>query len=291
MSSDSNVDPSGATLSYGNILEREIGNALKEMDRPPKGLFLSGLAAGLNVSFGALFMGMVLTFSPSFPSPLVERVLVAVASSVGFVFVVLGQTELFTAHTTMGVLPVFDGRASTRDLGRLWGIVYAANLVGCALFAGLIALLGPPMDIAEPAAFGTLAESLVPKPSWVIFLSGVVAGWLMGLVTWLVAASRDTVSRVLLVVVVTTGIGFGPFHHCLLGTTEVLSAMFMGQGVSLAGFGHFLVWTTLGNTVGGTVFVALVNYGHVALSEEYRAEESDADDTEGEPPGNVLRDD
>ncbi|GAA0251967.1 formate/nitrite transporter family protein [Haladaptatus pallidirubidus] len=279
MSSDADVDPSGATLSYGNILEREINNALKEIRRPSKGLFLSGLAAGLNVSFGALFMGMVLTFSPSFPSPLVKQFLLAVASSVGFLFVVLGQTELFTAHTTMGVLPVLDGRASKSDLGELWGIVYVSNLVGCVLFAGLIALLGPALNIAEPAAFGTLANALIPLPAWVIFLSGVIAGWLMGLVTWLVAASRDTVSRILFVIIVTTGIGLAPFHHCLLGTTEVLSAMFMGQGITLGDFGHFLVWTTLGNAVGGTVFVALVNYGHVALSEEYRTKNETTDET------------
>ena len=60
---------------------------------------------------------------------------------------------------------------------------------------------------------------------------------------------------------ITGVIGFGPFHHALLGTTELLSAMFRGQGVSIAQFVHFLLWTTVGNTVGGTVFVALLNYG------------------------------
>jgi formate/nitrite transporter FocA (FNT family) len=96
-------DPSGASLSYENILEREMDNALGELGRPSKGLFLSGFTAGLNLSFGALFMGMVLTFSPSFPSPLVKQFLLAAASSVAFLFVVLGQTELFTAHTTLAV--------------------------------------------------------------------------------------------------------------------------------------------------------------------------------------------
>jgi hypothetical protein len=32
----------------------------------------------------------------------------------------------------------------------------------------------------------------------------------------------------------------------------------------LVDFAHFLVWTTAGNIVGGSVFVALLNYGHVA---------------------------
>lgn len=262
--SDGN-EPSGASLSYRNILERELENALKELDRPNRGLFLSGLSAGLNLSFGALFMGMVLTFSPSFPSPLVKQFLLAAVSSVAFLFVILGQTELFTAHATLAVLPVMDGRSSVRNLSRLWAVIYVGNLVGCVAFAGLIAVLGPELDIVEPAAFASLAGALLGHPGWVILLSGVVAGWLMGLAIWLVAASRDTVGQVFLTLVVTSTIGFAPFHHAILGTTEVLGAMFMGTGVGALQFGRFLVWTTAGNVAGGAVFVAGLNYGHIAL--------------------------
>jgi formate/nitrite transporter FocA (FNT family) len=258
-------EPSGGSLSYVNILEREMEDALSELSRPSRGLFLSGFSAGLNLSFGALFMGMALTFSPSFPSMLVKQVVLAAASSVAFIFVVLGQTELFTAHTTMAVLPVFDGRTGVDQLGRLWGVIYAGNLGGCALFAALIAVLGPSMGIVEPAAFDSLAASLLDHPPWVVALSGVVAGWLMGLTTWLVAASRDSAGRILVILLVTSTIGFAPFHHAILGTTEVLAAMFMGTGVTAADFAYFLVPTTVGNVVGGTVFVAGLNYGHIAL--------------------------
>ncbi|WP_135362857.1 formate/nitrite transporter family protein [Halosimplex halophilum] len=278
MSSTSESEPSGASLSYRNILEREMENALKEIHRPPKGVFLSGLSAGLNLSFGALLMAMVLTYSGGFGSRLVQQATLGLVSSVAFLFVVVGQTELFTAHSTMAILPVIDGRASVRGLGRVWGVTYVSNLLGCGLFAALVAVLGPQMGIVEPAAFGTLASALLPFPGRVIFLSGVVAGWLMGLVTWLSAASRDTVGRILFVIIGTAVIGFGPFHHSILGTTELLSAMALGQGVAPGQFGHFLLWTTLGNVVGGSVFVGLLNYGHVALAGERQDVEFDAED-------------
>jgi formate/nitrite transporter FocA (FNT family) len=249
------------TLSSQQILRRELENALKQIERPASGLFISAVAAGLNVSFGALLMGMALTFSGGFASSFVERFVLANISTVGFVIVIIGQTELFTAHTTLGVLPVIDRRASIGELGQLWGVVYVGNLLGCAAFAGLIAVSGPPLGIVTSAAAGTLADALVPLSWWAILLSGVVAGWLMGLATWLVAAGRDTVGQVLLIWMITGVIGFGPFHHSLLGTTEVLSALFMGGGVTLGQFGHFLLWTTIGNAIGGTVFVALLNYG------------------------------
>jgi formate/nitrite transporter FocA (FNT family) len=256
-------------------------SALKEINRPPEGVFLSGLTAGLNLSFGALFMAMVLTFSGGFGSKLVQQVALGGVSSIAFLFVVIGQTELFTAHSTMAILPVLDGRASARDLARVWGVTYVSNLVGCALFAGLIAAVAPRMGVVDPSAFGSLAFSLVPLPWWVTVSSGVIAGWLMGLVTWLSAASRDTIGRIVFVIIGTAVIGFGPFHHCVLGTTELLTAMALDQGVTVGDYGHFVLWTTLGNVVGGGVFVGLLNYGHVALAGEKQDVEFEATDNEG----------
>jgi formate/nitrite transporter FocA (FNT family) len=43
-----------------------------------------------------------------------------------------------------------------------------------------------------------------------------------------------------------------------------LAAVFATQGVTLAEFGHFLLWATLGNAIGGLVFVALIKYGHAS---------------------------
>lgn len=163
------------------------------------------------------------------------------------------------------MLPVLDGRTDLARLGRPYGVVYVANLVGCALFAGFVAVLGPALGVVSASAFDSLAGSLLAHPWWVILLSGVVAGWLMGPTTWLVAASRDTAGQVLLTLLVTSTIGFGPFRHAILGTTEVLGAMFLGTGVTLVEFSRFLVATTVGNAVGGSVFVAGLNYGHVAL--------------------------
>jgi formate-nitrite transporter family protein len=278
MGSESDGEPSGASLSYRNILEREMESALKEIHRPPKGVFLSGLSAGLNLSFGALLMAMALTYSGGFESKLVQQITLGAVSSIAFLFVVIGQTELFTAHSTMAILPVLDDRATIGELGRVWGVTYVSNLVGCALFAGLIAFVGPQMGIVDAEAFGTLASALLPYAWWVIFLSGVIAGWLMGLVTWLSAASRDTVGRILFVLIGTAVIGFGPFHHSILGTTEVLSAILLGQGVTLGDYGHFILWTTTGNIVGGAVFVGLINYGHIALAGEKQNVEFEAAD-------------
>ena len=268
-------------LSNPEILERELETALRQLNRPAAGLLLGGIGAGLNLSFGALFMGIVLTFASGFSSPLIKQLALANASAIGFVIVVIGQSELFTAHSTMGILPVLDRRASLRELGRLWGIIYVGNLIGCVVFAGLIAVLGSSLGVVEPAAFGSLAAALLPFSGPTIFLSGIVAGWLMGLVTWLVSAGRDTVGQILIVWILTAAIGFGPFHHCILGTTEVLSALFLGENVTFAEVSNFLSWTTFGNIIGGAVFVAVLNYGQAVKAGEPQDVNHKTEETSG----------
>jgi formate/nitrite transporter FocA (FNT family) len=148
---------------------------------------------------------------------------------------------------------------------RLWGLVFAANMIGAAAFAWLATLIGPALGVIDPRVFGSIARRLTEHPGPTILLSGVLAGWLMGLLSWLVAAGRDTISQIVLVWLVTTAIGFANLHHVILGTAEVLAGVFSGQGIGVADFGRFVLWATLGNALGGTVFVALVKYGHARL--------------------------
>ncbi len=256
-----------AQKSYETILEQEIAAGLTELERPAPALLLSGLSAGLDVSLSLLLMAVMKTLTQGGPH-LVSEALVAMMYSAGFLFVVLGRSELFTEHTTLAVLPVLDGRASLAQLGRLWGLIYVANQVGVAAFAAFLPFLGPRLGVIEPRVFGEIASGVADHPGWVILLSGVLAGWLMGLLSWLVAASRDTISQIFIVALVTTAIGLAHLHHSVVGSAEVLAGVFSGQGATLADFGKFLFWATLGNILGGVFFVALIKFGHIRSSSD-----------------------
>ena len=251
-----------AKKSYATILDQEISEGLEELERPAGGLLLSGLSAGLDVGFSALLVFLVVTLAKGqIPDPFFE-ILKANAYTVGFIFVIFGRSELFTEHTTLACWPVLDGRASVAQLGRLWGLVYVSNLVGAALFSGLLVVIGPALGIIETTAFESVAAELTGYPAWVILLSAVLAGWLMGLVSWLVTAGRDTISQIFFVWLVTGSIGIAKLHHCIVGTVEVLPAVLAGTGVTLAQFSSMLVLATVGNMVGGVFFVALIKYVH-----------------------------
>lgn len=107
------------------------------------------------------------------------------------------------------------------------------------------------------------AARLTEHPGWVILLSGGLAGWLMGLLSWLVAASRDTVSQILFVWMIAGVIALGHLHHCISGTIEVMAATISPGIVGAADFAHFLGWTTAGNVAGSFMFAVLIHYSEL----------------------------
>lgn len=255
-------------MPYQAILENQIADGLRELRRPLDGLALSGLSAGLDIGFGPLLMVVMATLLTGAIGEPVTQLLMANIYSVGFIFVIMGRSELFTEHTTLAVLPVLDGRASVGQLGRLWGAVYVGNVVGGVIFSAFAVVIGPAMGIVEPSAFVELGKKMTEHGPLVLVASGVLAGWLMGLLSWLVAAAQETISRVFFVWLVTASIGFAHLPHCIAGNVEVLMAVFAGHEVTVLDYGVFMLTATVGNAIGGTVFVALLKYGHVVRGGE-----------------------
>lgn len=248
--------------SYGAILEEEIWQGLNELERPAGGLFLSGLSAGLDIGFSVLLMAAVLTALGGDAADPLTHFALSNMYAVGFIFVILGRSELFTEHTTLAVFPVLGGRAGVGTLARLWGLVYASNVIGGAVFAAIMVAVGPPLGAMSRESFATIAEELVRHGSLVIFTSAVLAGWLMGLLSWLLAAAQETISRIFFVWLITAAIGYLGLHHSIVGTVEVLGGVLVSDALGPAEFGRFLLWTTVGNAAGGTFFVGLVKYSH-----------------------------
>lgn len=245
------------------ILASMIEKGKHEIDRDADGLFLSSLSAGLDIGFGPLLMAVILTLSAGSYGDLQTELLLASAYSVGFIFVILGRSELFTEHTTLAVMPVIDGQASLKKLARLWGIVYAGNIIGGLLFTALAVTLAPGLGVIETAAFGTIADKLVSHPLHWLLVAGVFAGWLMGLLAWLVSSADNTLGRVFFIWMVTATIGMLHLPHSIAGNVEVLFGLFTTTAVTLTDYLVFLSLATVGNAIGGAIFVGLMKYGHV----------------------------
>ena len=245
------------------ILKEQMRTSLLEYQRHNKALLVSSFSAGLEVGFSLLLMGVLYTMFSDQLSESGMNLALAMAYPIGFIFVIIGRSELFTEHTTLAVLPVLNGTVSLRALAELWGIVYVGNLMGGYLFSFILVQIGPEMGTISLDAFQHIAEKLIKYNWWVTLSSGVFAGWLMGLLSWLVTSSRDTISRILIIILITTIIGLGELHHSIVGSIEMFAGLISSEDIHFSDYVHFQGWATLGNIIGGTVFVAAIKYGQL----------------------------
>lgn len=253
--------------TYGEILEEQIESGLKEHQRNNSSLFISGISAGLEVGFSVFLMGIIYTLFFERSSDAAMHIALALSYPLGFIFVVIGRSELFTEHTTLAVVPVLNGSTSVLSLFQLWGVVLLGNLIGGYFFGFVITLIAPAMGIISDEAFLHLAQKMVEYDWEIILGSAIIAGWLMGLLSWLMNSSKDTISRIFMIILVTATIGIGGLHHSVVGSIEVFAGLITSPEITINEYLQFQLLATVGNMIGGVFFVAVVKFSHVKRSE------------------------
>lgn len=231
-----------------------------ELKRPAASLAWSGLAAGLSMGFSLLAQGLLQADLPEKDwRPLVVRL----GYSVGFLIVILGRQQLFTENTLTPVLSLLarrDARTLWR-VGRLWGIVLAANLIGGALFALAMEHTGAATPETK-AAFHEIGVEAATGSFGSILWRAVFAGWLIALLVWLLPEAET--ARVPVIIIMTFLVGLAGFPHAIAGAIEVLYLVVAGDiGVTHFLF-RYLTPTLIGNIIGGVLLVAFVNYAQSA---------------------------
>jgi len=245
------------------IMYEQIETGLKEYKRSDLGLFLSSLSAGLEVGFSILFIGVVYTLFKNESTTGQLAVMMALVYPIGYIFVITGRSELFTEHTTLATLPVMNGEATLGSLAKLWLVVYAGNIVGGYIFGSIALVFNAEMHLIGKDFFYFVSEKMVKYSVSATLISGIMAGWLMGMLSWLLTSAQDTFSRVVMIFLVTFVISIAGLHHCIVGSIEVFMAFFAeANQISWLQFLKFQALATIGNIIGGVFLVAIVKFAH-----------------------------
>jgi formate/nitrite transporter FocA (FNT family) len=236
----------------------------EELERSFNGLAWSGLAAGLSIGFSFLAQAVLQAHLPDTAwRPLVS----GFGYSVGFLIVILGRQQLFTETTLTAVIPALTRRTIPTLLLtlRVWVIVLTANLGATWVFAGIAV---QPGIFPQPtmAAMAELSAHALEGSFWHTVITGGSAGWLIGLMVWLLPSANA--SRAAIIVLLTWVIAICQFPHIIAGSVEAAYGVLSGHATVGDYAFRFLIPTFLGNAIGGTILAALLN--HAPLAEELR---------------------
>lgn len=229
----------------------------EELDRPSSSVAWSGIAAGLTMGCSMIGDGLL---EARLPDTSWRELVASFGYCLGFLFVTMGRQQLFTETTLTVMLPVLHKSHRMSQVGRYWTIVFVTNIIATILFAAAISILGVfPPDVAH--AFSDLGHRAVDPGFVGVFIKALFAGWLIALMVWLMPAAAS--ARFFIIVAVTWLIGAAKFSHVIAGSAEAAFASIhgtIGWDRYLLGF---LVPALLGNSIGGVVFVALLNHAQV----------------------------
>lgn len=244
-----------------DVLEHAIEEGLEQLQRPAFSLSLSAFSAGLIVGFSAMAVAVVSCVTDPLGSSLLTRIATAAVYPLGFIVCVMSGTQLYTEHTATAVYPVLDGRASWMTLIRSWSLIIVGNLTG-ALAAACLLWLAEPVVHAAPG-YLQIGHHLVEHDTASLLVSAILAGWLMALGAWLVVSTGPDISQMAAIYIVTFLIGIGGLHHSIAGSAEMFTALLVCDEFQLTEGLRFITTALFGNMIGGSVFVGLLNYGHI----------------------------
>lgn len=245
-------------LTATQIFHSAVDHAREEINRPWTALTFSGVAGGLTMGLTGLSTGLVISL---LGHGSLAQVAAAVVYPIGFLAVIVGGAQLFTENTLYPVVLVLTEKGHFVQTLKLWVIVYCGNWIGSILFA-ILAVKTSALQPGVRNALIELGQRGVDHPFVDVFWSGVVAGWLLALVAWLVTGSHWTTGQAVVTWAMTFVLGLGNFAHCVASSGEILSSLLAGN-IASSEYVSWLVAATLGNIAGGVVMVSVLNYGQV----------------------------
>lgn len=239
-------------------------------------VFVLGILAGAYVGFGG-FLYTTVTFDTAAKLGLgVTKLLGGIVFSVGLMLVVIAGAELFTGNTLM-ISSVMSSRITFGKMVQRWGIVWVANFIGSILIALLFFYSG--LWKTADGALGVAAIKVACNKLSLSFSEalwrGIGCNWLVCLAVWMALAARQTVGKIFAILFPVMAFVALGFEHCIANMYFIPTGILFvqkatlpavhGIDVSLLNWGN-LFWknllpVTIGNIIGGAVFVGMSYWG------------------------------
>lgn len=220
---------------------------------------IRSMAAGMYVGACIVLIFIVGgTLSKDYPA--VVKLLMGVCFGGALTFVVFAGSELFTGSNLVLTVGVLSGRASGKDLAANWVWTWVGNLLGAALLALIVIRSGVlAADPVRPFVLKLVAAKMT-LPWEQLLWRAVLANWLVCLGVWLAARAKSETAKILLIwwcmfTFITCG-----FEHSVANMCGLLLGLLLPHdgvaGITWQGYAYNLALATLGNIIGGAVFVA-----------------------------------
>jgi formate/nitrite transporter len=239
-------------------------------------VFVLGILAGAYIGFGGLLSTTVTFDTASKWGIGITKILGGAAFSVGLMLVVIAGAELFTGNNLM-VSSVMMKEITFSTMLKRWGVVFVANFIGSLIVVFVFYFSG--LWKTGDGALGVAAVKIAYNKTALTFgealWRGIGCNWLVCLAVWMALAARQIIGKIFAIffpIMAFVAIGF---EHSVANMYFIPTGIMLMNGAgfnsvsgvdpNILGWMNFL-WrnllpVTIGNIIGGAVFVGMSYWG------------------------------
>jgi nitrite transporter NirC len=227
------------------------------LKRSPLKYLLSSILAGMYVGFGILLIFSIGGVLSQVDSPVV-KIVMGVSFGIALSLVIMAGSELFTGNNMIMTIGKMENKVTLSETYNIYALSFVGNLLGSVLLAYMFILSG--LGQGSTAIFmAKIAHSKVALSWGELLVRGILCNILVCLAIWCSFKMKEETGKLIMIfwclfAFITTG-----FEHSVANMTLLSAVLIMPgtEAISLADFIYNISFVTIGNFIGGALFVAL----------------------------------
>ena len=214
--------------------------------------FIRAVMAGFFIDVAMIYSNVVgNVFSKTMPEW--GKFVGALVFSIAVLLISFVGGELFTGNNMVMAFGAYDKQVSWKEAGKVWGVSYLGNFVGCAILALLFVGAGASGTADYFAGF---IGNKLSIPLGQMFFRAVLCNFFVCLGVLCGMKLKSDAGRFLMIVMCISGFVVSGFEHCIANMGIFVTAYCLVPGLSLGAMVKSMVVVTLGNMVGGALLLA-----------------------------------
>ncbi|MFD0619780.1 formate/nitrite transporter family protein [Paenibacillus sp. GCM10027629] len=229
-----------------------------------KGKYLtSSMLAGLFVGLGIILIFTIggLLSPAHVPS---TKIIMGISFGIALSLVIMAGGELFTGNNFILTVSTLEKKTTWLETMKIWFYSYIGNFAGSMLVAAIF--VGTGLATGGVADFiNTVAGAKMNAPFLELFMRGILCNTLVCLAIWCSMKLKEETAKLIMIFWCLFAFITSGFEHSVANMTLLSISLFIPhpETVSWAGMAANLVPVTLGNIVGGMLFVGIA-YWYIA---------------------------
>lgn len=267
------------------VIKSNIKSAVTKANLPLAKMILLGMMAGAFIAFGGAASSVA---AHGVADVGLARSIAGAIFPVGLMLVVFTGSELFTGNSLM-IMAVIDKKITLLKMIRNLAVVYFANFIG-ALIIDVLVFLSGQFDFSGGGLGAYTIKVALAKTSIApvtAVISGILCNILVCLAIVLAGTAKDSIGRIFGIFFPIAAFVVCGFEHCVANMFYIPAGMLAATNTAYvqkahelyeitaqqcSSLTHFagtesLLFVTIGNIIGGVLFVGVVLYMvHIKLS-------------------------